>query len=259
MSTTALERITRGVDSSGRQIHGTRQNFQFYDRLNEGPAQGRLVIVQGSWSFADSSAGTHSKAMCMDYRTWNLTAAVRQAVVRRGRDLMGTMWYRTEEDGFDPHIHNNLIGDSPAAQAAVNQVASYRQGRNGLANNGFDRDPYRPTLIQDYEYIEDRDMTPEEHRMLKRLHDGFFDFRRNELRRDEAERLREKERFSRQVTLLGNLADELTVIMNRTSDTATRNQVKKVQERILTHLRDDPDVTEEDNPSEDGLAERNMG
>lgn len=235
----------------------TRMGWQFFDRLVE-RSGGLLVMVQGGWSFADASAGSHSLAMCEDYRTWNLTSALREELVIFGRDLMGTMWVRTEADGFDPHIHNNLIGDSPAAQLAISQVASYRQNRNGLANNALDRNQYRPPLIRDYEYQED-DMTPEEHKWLKNLHDGFKTFRENELTRDQAERERDKERFRAYVTAQGQIADQLTVIMNQTSDDATRKQVKRLQEKVLLTLKEDPDVKEEDNPSDDGLAERNMG
>jgi hypothetical protein len=169
------------------------------------------------------------------------------------------MYYRTEADGFDEHIHNNLIGDEPAADVARAQVVSYRQGRNGLANNAYDRDPYRPTLIHDYRYIEEEDMTPEEHTMLKELHRGFQAFRENEVKRDAAERLRDKERFEAIITRMGNTADALTVIMNRTKDDATKRQIKKLQEDILLALKNNPDVDGKDNPSDDALAERNMG
>lgn len=235
----------------------TRQGWQFFDRLHE-KSGGLLVMVQGGWSDGSLSANTHRLAMCQDWRTWNLPAVLREDLIKTGRDWMGTAYYRTEADGFDPHIHNNLIGDSPADQSALNQVVSYRQGRNGLANGAPDRNPYRPARIHNYVYLED-DMTPEEHKWLKELHTGFGKFRENELTRDQAERERDKRRFSQMVTVLGQQADMLTVIMNKTSDASTRKQLKKVQETILLHLKNDPDVTEEDNPSDDGLAERNMG
>lgn len=225
----------------------TRQGWQFFDRLYE-RSGGILVMVQGGWSFADASAGTHSLAMCEDYRSWNLTAAMREDLVHFGRDLMGTMWYRTQEDGFDPHIHNNLIGDQPAAQLAINQVASYRQGRNGLANNAYDRDPYRPTLIRDYTYIEEEDMTPEQDQRLKHIETMLENKAKNDV-----------ERFRRVIKEMGQQADQLTVLINQTKDDATRTQLKRQQERILKYLKNDPDVKEADNPSDEGLAERNMG
>jgi hypothetical protein len=257
---TALGIITRGLDSSGRPVKGTRQNFQFFDRLNDGPAQGLLVIVQGSWSFADASAGTHGLAMCMDYRTWNLTALVREATVRAGRDLMGTMWYRTEADGFDPHIHNNLIGDAPATSSAAGQVRDYRLGLNGLANRMRDRNPYRPKIITNYKYLEEDDMFSDADRArMERIEKTLKEFKTAEWRRDKEERLTEKERFSKLVTAQGKVADQLTLIMNRTKDAATKKELKKLQEAVLLELKNDPDVTQQDNPSDEGLAERNMG
>lgn len=251
----ALEVITRGVDSSGRTVRGTRQNFQFYDRVNQDLAEGNLVIVQGSFSHAEASAGTHTYAMCMDYRTWNLTAAILAKVVKGGRDLMGTMWYRTSADGFDPHLHNNLIGDSPAHRLAIQQVADYRRGLNGLANKARDRNPYRPSNIRDYKYLEDDMFEKADRERLIRLEKML----EREQTRDEREAKREKDRFRRLITMLGNQADELTVLINKTSDDATRRQLKKVQEKILLELKSNPDVTKEDNPSDEGLAERNMG
>lgn len=251
----ALQVITRGRDSSGRTVKGTRQNFQFYDRLNEGPAKGLLVIVQGSWSEAEASAGTHILAMCMDYRTWNLTSAIREATIREGRDMMGTMWYRTEADGFDPHIHNNLIGDRPAAASALSQVSQYKMGLNGLFNRNKDRNSYRPKKITSYQYVED-DMFEEQDRQRMIRIEAALDAEKT---RDQKRHEREKERFRRLVTRQGELADQLTVVINRTSDTATKTQLKKVQEKILLDLKNDPDIVEEDNPTDEGLAERNMG
>lgn len=236
-------------------LKNTRQGWQFFDRLHE-RSGGLLVMIQGGWSFADASAGSHSLAMCEDYRKWNLTDAMVADLVKFGRDLMGTMWVRLEEDGFDPHIHNNLIGDAPAADIAVRQVASYREGRNGLANNAYDRNPYRPTLITDYKYIKEDDMFTEADRnILKRLDAA----RVNERTRDQAERERDKERFSAVITMMGQQADSLTTLINQTSDDATRKDLKRMKERILKYLKDHPDVDGPDNPSDDAMAEGNMG
>lgn len=257
---TALDIITRGVDSSGRRVIGTKQNFQFYDRVNDEAAEGLLVIVQGGWSFADASANTHAKGMCMDYRTWNLSKAIRDAVVKRGRDLMGTMWFRTEADGFDPHIHNNLIGDSPAADAAIRQVTQYKQGLNGLANRHPDRNPYRPKRIVGYHYLEGYvPYTEKDRAMLEKLVKDFAVFRINEFERDKAEAKRDKARFERLVTLMGNTADRLTVLINKTSDPQTKGELKAAQEELLLALKNDPDVTEKDNPSDDAMGEMNLG
>jgi hypothetical protein len=236
----------------------TTMGWQFFDTMVE-ESGGLLTMIQAGWSDGGLSANTHSLAMCNDYRTWNLPATLRERLIIEGRDLMGTMWYRTEADGFDPHIHTNLIGDAPAHPTAVAQVASYRQGRNGLANGALDRNQYRPTLIRDYEYIQEEDMTPEQAKMLARIDDRLDAFIDGERKRDAAERVRDKERFRALVTKQGQLADQLTVVINKTTDDATKRDLKRLQEKVLLALKNDPDVTEEDNPSDDGLAERNMG
>jgi len=253
--TNALDVIVRGLDSSGRLVKGTRQGFQFYDRVNMEATEGRLVIVQGGWSNAAASANTHRLAMCTDYRSWNLSEAIRTKAVHHGRDLMGTMWYRSAADGFDPHIHNNLIGDMPADFSALEQVVQYKQGRNGLANRNWDRDPYRPKRIHNYVYVEDDMFEKEDHDRLIRIEKAL----EAEKTRDQRQAEREKRRFSKMVTMLGGQVDQLTTIINHTTDAATRRQLSKLQEKILLQLKEDPDVTEVDNPSDDALGERNMG
>lgn len=229
--------------------------WQFTDRLNDEVAGGILVPVQGGWSFADASADTHGLAMCIDYRVWNLSIPLRTKIVHRGRDWMGTMWVRLEVDGFDPHLHNNLMGDRPATQAALNQIPSYKAGRNGLANNAIDRDPYRKKPYTNYQYIKEADVTPEQARQLTHIENMLS----NHIDTDQKFRANEKERFRRMVTAMGKQADQLTILINGAKDDATKSQLKKMQESILLELKNDPDVTQEDNPSDDALAERNMG
>lgn len=251
----ALDKIQRGWDSSGRPVYGTRQNFEFYDRVND-KIGGNLVIVQGSWSNAAASAGTHLLAMCMDYRTWNLTTAQRNLAIRYGRDLMGTMYYRSSADGFDPHIHNNLIGDAPATWAAQQQVEQYKRGLDGLARQRRDRDSYRPARITNYKYLGADDMfTDKDRELLKRIHSGLSTFRKNEVERDQ----RDKKKFARIITALGGAVDELAKIEAQMDDVATKRVVRKQRERLLLALKDDPDVDGVDNPSDDFLAEENFG
>lgn len=250
----ALDKISLGIDSSGRAIWLTRQHAQFYHRVNA-EIGGLLVIVQGGWSHAAASADTHGLAMCCDFRSWNLSATTRTHAVHFGRDLMGTMWWRTPADGFDEHIHNNLIGDAPATAAALAQIPQYRAGLNGLANHARDRDPYRPHVIRDYQYIED-DMTPDEHDTLYAIKTRLDSFAQNERSRDQAERDRDRQRFSKVVTLLGQQADLLTTLANQTQDAATKSALRDAKAKILKHLKDDPDVTGVDNPSDDAMAEQ---
>lgn len=253
--TTRFDKVQRGVDSSGRPLYATRQSWQFYDRLNDGVGQGMLVPIQGGWSFAAASANTHGLAMCMDFRIWNLSIALRTKIVHRGRDLMGTMWVRLKQDGFDPHLHNNLMGDRPATPSAQAQIPSYKAGRNGLANNAPDRDPYRPKQYTAYPYIKEVDVTPDQAKQLTHIENML----ENHISTDAKFRATEKARFQRMVSLLGTQADRLTLLINQAKDDATKNELKKMQEAILLELKNDPDVKLMDNPSDDALAEQNMG
>lgn len=258
MTSKALEVISRGLDSSGRVVRGTRQSFQFYDRINEDVAGGIFVIVQGGFmgsAGASASAGAHRLAMCDDYRSWNLSGALRTKIVHYGRDLGGTMWWRTEADGFDEHIHNNLIGDSPADQLAINQVVSYRAGRNGLKNNNLDRDPYRPKRIGNYIYLPEDDMfEPADRLLLKKV----LANQEAEKTQDQKDRDRDKRRFESLVTKRGLAVDRLTLLINKTTGEVKR-ELQEAKADLMTELKNDPDIDGKDNPSDDAMAAANAG
>jgi hypothetical protein len=161
------------------------------------------------------------------------------------------MWHRTAADGFDEHIHNNLIGDSPATDAALAQIPQYKAGLNGLANHAKDRDPYRPKSIHNYRFIEDDMFSNDDRALLKAIKDG----QDAEKTRDQKERERDKARYSRLVTKMGQQADLLTSLINSTKDDATKQQLLAAKREILTALAEDPSVTGVDNPSKDALAD----
>jgi hypothetical protein len=255
MMSTPLEVTTRGVDSSGRTVRATRQAFQHFDRVNA-KVDNLLVIVQGAFvSGTLASAGTHDRAGCLDIRTWNLTLLQRYTALHTARELMAAAWYRHAGQGFDPHIHWVLIGDAPMASLATSQIDMYRKGYNGLGWYAYPDDfAYRPNPIVNYKYLEE-DMKADERRELFRIGKQLDRFAEGERERDKTER----EKFRSLVTLLGSHADQLTVAINMAKDDATKNQLRKMQEKILLQLKGDPDIKEEDNPSDEGLAERNMG
>ena len=228
--------------------------FQHFDRVNE-KVGGILVPVQGSFNIGTTaSAGTHDKAGAWDIRTWNLTTEQRQRAMRVGRDpsIVGgaAWWYRTSAQGFDPHIHLVLLGDAPMTPQTFFQVTEYKAGRNGLASRRAD-DFWRPPVIQNYRYIEDDMFTDKDRELLlktwQRVDGGFT----NERKRDQAEREKDNERFSRVVTALGGLADRLGELQRSTSDDATRAQLRRTKEEILAVLSDEPDVVGPDNPAPD--------
>lgn len=253
----ALQVITRGIDSSGRTIRGTRQAFQRYDKINA-HVGGKLVIVQGAFSNADASAGTHTKAGCFDYRRWNLTSDEARTVVHRGRDLGGATWERTRAQGFDPHFHDICIGDAPMDDLARAQIDMYRKGYNGLGwYDHRDEDPYRPKVIRAYVYEEDDMFEAADREMLRNLHNGFQRFREGEVARDQSEAERDKRRFERLIAQKGEVVDDLTLLINK-SEGEIRDDLKALKRRLLAELKDDPDVTGPDNPSDDAMADEGL-
>ncbi len=263
MTGKALDVISRGSDSSGRAIRGTRQFFQFFDRLNAGPANDLLVIVQGGFmgsAGAGASAGTHGQAMCADFRTWNLSTAVREATQVEGRKMMGTMWYRNSSQGFDPHIHNNLIGDSPADSLAIAQVQMYRNGANGLGSGQY-RDDFwfRPKTITNYQYLPEDDMfEPADRQRLNTLHGEVTEmrevldqFKNASWKRDTAL----KAKVGKVITLVGQEADLLGRAINAVDDEGLKKELRDGKRQVLETLRDLEFVDGKDNPSDDALNE----
>lgn len=134
-------RIRLGNDTSGRPLvvdHSTLAKL----RLAEKRLGHTFVIVQGSWrgeDGADASAGTHDRGGVIDLRTRDLPARITpQEAVTALRRAGLIAWYRTTAQGFDPHIHAIDHGNPDLAASAVRQVTAWRNGRNGLANNGPD-------------------------------------------------------------------------------------------------------------------------
>ena len=133
---TAYERTTRD---------GQTLNYRTLEMLT---AAGRqlsfpIVITQGSYTNAtDASAGTHAGGGALDVRAKDLSAVQRDQVVLELRLIGFAAWLRTPLQGNWPyHIHAIAIGDRDMSLAAAMQVIAYRNGRNGLKNNGPDDGP----------------------------------------------------------------------------------------------------------------------
>ena len=108
----------------------------------------QFSISQGSYSNGvAASAGTHSGGGAIDIRT---------SVVNNEKKKVDTMVVALRKAGFaawsrgrvadsfenNKHIHAIAIGDAEASTQAKNQIASFKRGRNGLANDGVDPDAY---------------------------------------------------------------------------------------------------------------------
>ena len=102
-----------------------------------------LVLSQGSYTTGVSqSAGTHSGGGALDVRVRDLTQAQIDKVVWALRKTGFAAWHRLPSQGDWPeHIHAIAIGDKELSAAAAAQVVAYKNGRNGLANNGPDDGP----------------------------------------------------------------------------------------------------------------------
>jgi hypothetical protein len=105
-----------------------------------------LGISQGSYTTkVKASALTHKGGGAADIRARTLGEAERSLVVRELRRVGFAAWLRLIEEGFDSiHIHAIAVNDPELSEgpgSAARQVQAYKNGRNGLKNNGKDTGP----------------------------------------------------------------------------------------------------------------------
>src|SRR5690606_1750144 len=99
--------------------------------------------VQGSYNTSvGASAGTHSGGGAVDISVSGLSTSRRNSLVLELRKAGWAAWYRTPSEGpWSAHIHGIAMGDAEASPQAKDQMAAYKAGRNGLANNRPDTGP----------------------------------------------------------------------------------------------------------------------
>lgn len=110
----------------------------------------KLTLLQGSYNgtAVAASAGTHARGGVVDLAPYDWERKVRAL-----REVGFAAWHRLPSEGpWGEHIHAVLIGDPDLAPAAAQQVTAYKNGRNGLANNGPDTFSYRPNPIKPFVY-----------------------------------------------------------------------------------------------------------
>ena len=234
----------------------TRQHLQRIDRANAFLG-GIVVPVQGGMSDAPLSGTTHRLLGVADYRRWHMNDAQAGQTTRVLRDLCGTGHERQPWQGFpEPHFHDATLGDDiPGVMDAVaieqiNGPNGYRNGGDGVAGTTGDWQPYRPDPIRNYVYLEEPDMTPEERQELFRIGRRLDNFTANEVKRDEAERIRDRERFDAIMAEVAGEVDFLKRLLNGQLDQATRTQVKRRMDKIMNILKNDPDNTGVNNPDD---------
>lgn len=131
----------------------TRQAIQRLEAaLGYGP--GQLTVLQGCYAHTvKASAGTHDGGGAFD-----LTPNDWERKVRLGRELGLAIWHRTTIPGvWNEHVHAIVIGNDRLSPSAANQVTSYREHRNGLANNASDN-TWHPASIKPFQYLSDAQM-----------------------------------------------------------------------------------------------------
>jgi Putative peptidoglycan binding domain len=137
------ERVQVGTTPGGCRIMLNRRSVCM---LKQAQQDGGFTIrlVQGSFNpcpnpcCVEDSKGTHDGGGVFDASVKDLTETQIKHRVRHLRLAGWAAWHRTTIGG--PHIHAVAIGDTQLPQKAKNQVTSYKNGGNGLANDGPDPD-----------------------------------------------------------------------------------------------------------------------
>jgi thrombospondin type 3 repeat protein len=136
-----LDPVTFGGKTVDRRTASMLREAQRLSNL-EDPKIGRFSLTQGSWSHAETSAGTHAGPGAFDMYTAGYSEHQKQVIGMALRTVGFASWRRRELPGkWEEHWHGIAIGTHGLPPLAQSQVTSYRQGRNGLKGNGPDTDP----------------------------------------------------------------------------------------------------------------------
>jgi hypothetical protein len=255
--------IRVGTDTSGRALFSTRYMWQVWQAVlrdpDVAPFAHLIVIVQGAFMAragggAVASAGYHDLGGCFDIRTWNLTKAQVDILIKALRKAGIAAWRRdlsALHGGMDPHIHITAGWDKPLTQGAINSWNGYLRNQNGLASGRVDYE-WRPSPLvtkppaslfeEDYMATDaaKKDLAAIKANQAKIIDllegQASADVKRwtAERERDRQERQRQSQRYSDLVSRLGGLADELS---------------GDAREAVLAVLRAEQDVTGADNPA----------
>lgn len=169
------------INKSGKLL--TRRVWNLIDHV-EAVTNTTLVVIQGGFRDGDgasASSGTHDKGDVYDISVDNMSEAEALEVVWELRKWYGDAWLRSSKFGWTStgaHIHC-VQADSYYAlsREAMQQVAAYNNGRNGLANNGPDPHP-RPTTRYHFSSIIQNPQVPptlpfmEDHMFVARVQYG---------------------------------------------------------------------------------------
>jgi hypothetical protein len=114
-------------------------------------------VAQGSYNQGgvSASAGTHDGA-AVDLGMWGVSPRRRRKALKAMKRAGFAAWMRTPAQGFDPHIHAIPFGDPTVSSSAREQRRNYDGGRDGLARNGADPNPWRPNYPRTFSFWQRR-------------------------------------------------------------------------------------------------------
>lgn len=258
-----------GTDTSGRPLLFTVAMWQAWQQVLADPRvrpfAARVVLVQGSFmgqagGGASASAGYHDLGGAGDVRTWNLTRAELDTLVIVAREHGIALWRRDQQHGgMDPHAHWAAGWDHPIAAGIAFQWDEYRADRDGLASRGPDYE-WRPSplVLTPPPAPEDYMATSDAEKKLDKILAGQAELERLVRQGKSAAWQRDKkaaEVASRQISMLGAVADMLTELDGEVDGVKLNRRVKQIKQTVLDHLADDPDVDGADNPADNPAQE----
>lgn len=116
--------------------------------LRRGWKRRPIRFGQGSFSHSDLSAGTHAGGGAGDVMFVGVPNRHRKAWSKWARKAGFAEWPRLfpQWELDNEHSHSVLLGHRTASEAAQNQMASFKNGRDGLIGNLLDKfwRPRRP-------------------------------------------------------------------------------------------------------------------
>lgn len=121
---------------------------------------GPLRVAQAGYNPGGvaASAGTHDLGGVVDLSIKHLSASDQRTFLRLSRRLGWASWIRTADQGFPLHWHGVLIGHKAGhiAPGAAAQVLAYDAGRDGLAGNRIDPNPWRPAQRVRWSHLQNK-------------------------------------------------------------------------------------------------------
>jgi hypothetical protein len=134
-----MAKVTRNGKTLTTRVWGLLDDARSHAELPPGTA----YVMQGSWSGATASAGTHTGGGAFDLSVRGLTEKQQLRLIWHLRRRNVCAWIRSPKYGWPsrlggPHIHG-IVRDEPGLSSSARaQVVKYDRKQNGLAQNNPD-------------------------------------------------------------------------------------------------------------------------